>query len=60
MTTSQNEVLALQELEYAENVNELKSPSTPICTAVITAVSAVTAATASAAWNSGLTIGCGK
>ena len=56
---NQNEVLALQELEYGDNVG-IEPRSTPICTAVITAVSGVTAATASAAWNSSVTLGCWK
>lgn len=60
MENYQNEVLALQEMNCEISKEEAEARSTPICTAVITAASAVTAATASAAWNSSLTLGCGK
>lgn len=58
---NQNEVLALQEMEYGDGPDiEGRATSTPICTAAITAVSGVVAASVSAAWNSSITLGCGK
>lgn len=57
MTNNQEEVLALQEMGYDENTPEVIST---LACAGVTALSAITAASVSAAWNSSLTLGCGK
>lgn len=61
MENYQNEVLALQEMESMDQDERIAittvTTSSKVC---ISAISGITAASVSAAWNSSLTLGCGK